>query len=207
MGLRESKKAATRLQISNLATQLFLEKGFDAVSVADVAEAANVSKMTVFNYFARKEDLLFDRDEEIRVILRAAILQRAPRTTVIHALEHMPARLLEGEHPLVQWSERTTKFFDLIRESPALVARLREIREEAEIEIAAVLEEAVAKKDDPLARILASAFITAWRVAYEAAAQARKSGKRQSVIKTTFLETFATGFTVIKRGAKGTPYG
>ena len=69
-GLRERKKRATHQAISNVATGLFLERGFDEVTVAEIAEAANVAKMTVFNYFPRKEDLFFDREEEGRVLLR-----------------------------------------------------------------------------------------------------------------------------------------
>ena len=56
-GLRERKKLATRRAISDIATGLFMERGFDNVTVAEVAEVANVAKMTVFNYFPRKEDL------------------------------------------------------------------------------------------------------------------------------------------------------
>ncbi|RBM20420.1 TetR/AcrR family transcriptional regulator [Streptomyces sp. PT12] len=61
-GLRERKKRQTRQQISEVATGLFLERGFDAVTVAEVAEAANVSVNTVYNYFPTKEELFFDRE-------------------------------------------------------------------------------------------------------------------------------------------------
>lgn len=64
MGLRERKKMQTRLHISDVATALFLDRGFDEVTVAEVARAANVSVKTVFNYFGAKEDLLFDREPE-----------------------------------------------------------------------------------------------------------------------------------------------
>ena len=59
--LRESKKKETRQRISDTATALFYVHGFEAVTVDEIAVAAKVSKMTVFNYFARKEELILDR--------------------------------------------------------------------------------------------------------------------------------------------------
>ena len=76
--LRERKKRETRQRISNVATGLFMLRGFDNVTVAEVAEAANVSKMTVFNYFPRKEELFFDRGAEAIELTEAAIRDRAP---------------------------------------------------------------------------------------------------------------------------------
>src|SRR4051812_39575192 len=64
-GLRERKKAATRQAISDIATRLFERRGFEHVTVAEIAEAANVSVKTVFNYFGSKEELFFDREEEL----------------------------------------------------------------------------------------------------------------------------------------------
>ncbi len=64
MGLRERKKRETRRRLLETATTLFSERGFDQVSVAEIADAADVSKMTVFNYFDSKEDLVFAPLEE-----------------------------------------------------------------------------------------------------------------------------------------------
>ena len=64
-GLRERKKRQTRQHISDIATGLFLERGFVTVTIAEVAEAADVSVNTVYNYFPAKEDLFFDRSEGI----------------------------------------------------------------------------------------------------------------------------------------------
>ena len=61
---RERKKRQTRQRISDIATGLFLERGFDAVTVAEIAEVAEVSVNTVYNYFPAKEDLFFDREAE-----------------------------------------------------------------------------------------------------------------------------------------------
>lgn len=72
-GLRENKKLRTRHRLAATALELFLEQGFEAVSVADVAAAAEVSKPTLFRYFPSKEDLVLDRfadhqDEAARIV-------------------------------------------------------------------------------------------------------------------------------------------
>jgi AcrR family transcriptional regulator len=62
-GLRERKTRLTRQRISDTATAMFLERGFDAVTVAEVARACDVSEKTVFNYFPTKESLVLDQEE------------------------------------------------------------------------------------------------------------------------------------------------
>lgn len=85
-GLRERKKAKTRQQISDVATDLFLERGFDEVTVAEVAKAANVSVKTIFNYFGAKEDLLFDREPEWLAATEALVASRGPGRGLIPVL-------------------------------------------------------------------------------------------------------------------------
>lgn len=86
-GLRERKKAKTRERISDIATGLFLERGFDEVTVAEVAKAANVSVKTVFNYFGAKEDLLFDREPEWLAATDALLASRGPGRGLIVVLQ------------------------------------------------------------------------------------------------------------------------
>ena len=85
-GLREIKKARTRQAISDIATRLFAQRGFDEVTVAEIAAAAEVSVKTVFNYFASKEDLFFDRADELSRGLVRTIAERPAGTTVTAAL-------------------------------------------------------------------------------------------------------------------------
>jgi AcrR family transcriptional regulator len=85
-GLRESNKARTRLAISDVATRLFVERGYENVTVAEVAEAARVSVKTVFNYFSSKEELFFDRADDVRDAMLAAVRERPDGTCMLEAL-------------------------------------------------------------------------------------------------------------------------
>src|SRR5512145_2255383 len=86
VGLRERKKAQTRRAISDAATRLFMEHGFDEVTLAEVGEAAGVSIKTIFNYFGSKEELFFDREGELRDAIVGAVAGRAPGRTITEAL-------------------------------------------------------------------------------------------------------------------------
>jgi AcrR family transcriptional regulator len=208
VGLREDKKAQARQTISNVATALFLKKGFDAVSVADVAVAANVSKMTVFNYFPRKEDLLLDRDEEARTLVRSAILEREKGQSSVDGFFGLAQRLVAEAHPFAKWTPATEHFFGTIQESPSLVARGRELREVMEAELAAVLVEAAATRaDDSTAHILAVSMVAAWRIAHATATSAYRAGKRGAALSELFLRALDEALEPVRRAARRTPYG
>src|SRR6266545_4243779 len=85
LGLRERKKRQTRQAIAEAAKRLFLERGFDQVSVAEVARAADVSEQTVFNYFPSKEDLVFERMDAFEQELLAAVRERPAGESVLRA--------------------------------------------------------------------------------------------------------------------------
>jgi AcrR family transcriptional regulator len=138
-GLRERKRARTRRTISDVATRLFLERGFDAVTVAEVAEAAEVSRMTVFNHFSRKEDLLLDRPPELADRLEAAVRERAAGVSGVEALRAAVLDLLDGGDPLLRPDEGALPLLRVVRESPALLARAREQFEELEARLADAL--------------------------------------------------------------------
>src|ERR1700735_561641 len=101
-GLRERRKQETRQAISDIATRMFADRGFDAVTISQVAEAAGVSKMTVTNYFARKEDLVFDRAEVTIGSLADAAAARAPGESLRAAIRREHAERIRagrtGEH-------------------------------------------------------------------------------------------------------------
>src|SRR5919197_1129588 len=93
MGLREFKKQRTRQLIADTALRLFVERGFERVTVAEVAEAAGVSEKTVFNYFPTKEDLFFDEVEERETALVAAVRDHGPLHTLARRGDRPGARL------------------------------------------------------------------------------------------------------------------
>jgi len=86
LGRRERKKAATRKTISDVATMMFLERGFDNVSIREVADAADVSPTTVFAHFPQKEALVFDEDDEQRDRLVSAVRDRPDGITINRAI-------------------------------------------------------------------------------------------------------------------------
>src|SRR5207247_10568256 len=92
-GLRERKKQQTRQQIFGAASRLFEAKGFDQVSVAEIARAADVSEVTVFNYFPTKEDLFYGGMQFFEEELIESVRSRPKGEAVIRAFRR---RLLEG---------------------------------------------------------------------------------------------------------------
>jgi AcrR family transcriptional regulator len=97
------------------------------VTVADIAQEAGVSSVTVFNHFPRKEDLFLDRSADAVELLRSAVRDRAPDVDVPASLRDMTLRLVDARHPLSGLNDRSSPFFRTVAASPALVARAREI--------------------------------------------------------------------------------
>lgn len=139
MGLRETKKKQTRTAIADAALGLFLEHGFDRVTVAEVARHAGVSTNTVFNYFATKEDLFFDRQAEVEDHLAALVRSRAPGTCPIAPIRDDLLAALDQDHPMLGLRPGAPAFWQVVLDSPALRAREREIGERAEAALAVAL--------------------------------------------------------------------
>ncbi|TDE52810.1 TetR family transcriptional regulator [Nonomuraea mesophila] len=114
-GRRERKKAATRNKIADTALRLFLERGYDAVGIRDVAAEADVAVTTVFSHFASKEALVFEQDENFEQRLTQAVTGRAPHEPLIPALRH-------EVHALVRHctADGAAPIWRMIDETPAL---------------------------------------------------------------------------------------
>ena len=202
-GLRDRKKQMTRLAISNVATQLFVERGFDQVSVADVADEANVSRKTVFNYFSRKEDLVFDREEDGRVLVREALAGRGARPPVV-TFQRLMRTLLETGHPLFVISDRTAGFWRMVADSPSLTTRARELQVTLAEDLAVMLADAVKRpRTDPDARLAASMLMATLVVAYGEALAAFRQGRQPEAALVSVMDR---GFAGVDAALAGTPY-
>jgi AcrR family transcriptional regulator len=169
-GLRARKKRATRDAIAASARRLFAERGFDAVTVAEVAAAAGVSEKTVFNYFATKEDLVFAGGQTRLAELQAAIAQRSPGTSVLDVFRANSEAMLDtvaaGE------SDDRLVVPRIVRDSPTLQKRLAAGWEHEAATLVAAVAEATGADDDDLvpavvARTLAWTLITIFRAAFD----------------------------------------
>jgi AcrR family transcriptional regulator len=147
-GLRQRKKRAAREAIAATARRLFAERGFDAVTVAEIAAATDVSEKTVFNYFATKEDLALAGREEGIAQFVAAIAARPPGSSVLDVFRAMTHTVLEvlvagGDEDLLTVAR-------IIRGSPALQERLSVGWEPGAAAITAVIAETSGADDDEL---------------------------------------------------------
>jgi len=161
-GRRERKKAELRTRISEVATALFLARGFDDVSVSEVAEAADVARPTVFAHFARKEDLLFDRYPEAEALVVAAINDRPADTTAVAALAGLLVELADEGHPLSAMRGQFSRFWQVVGESRALQSRARELLDHLEQAIA----QAMADTAVPDPRLTAALAVAAYRTVH-----------------------------------------
>jgi AcrR family transcriptional regulator len=104
-GLRDRKKARTRARIAAAAARLFAERGYEQVTVGEVARASEVATQTVYNYFPTKADLVTDRDSAVQARLSALIRERPPDTSPARAIRPLVLAAVEAipEIPPDQW--------------------------------------------------------------------------------------------------------
>ena len=204
---RSRTRLATRQTISNTATSLFFERGFDHVTVDEIAAAAGVGRMTVFNHFPRKEDMFFDRDEEVREVLCETLRQRDPSFAPIETLRLLVHRLVADESPLVDFSAASQSFMDTIEGSEALKARARAIRDELAQVITVALSECVGREPtDPAAHLAASLLLATWTVALIQGHGTYRQSHNAKKAKAAFLAIVEKGTIGLKAAMAGTPY-
>ena len=202
------KRLATRQRISDVATRLFIERGFDRVTVDEIAEAADVSRMTVFNHFSRKEDMFFDLDEAGREDLLTALEQNERGVSPVEALRLFAHRAVAEQRPYARFFEAgSDRFLATIRASEALKARARAIRDELSDLVTAALERCVNEsRHDPAARLAASLLLATWTVAITEAHRAYAHNNSVEKANQTFLGLVDNGTKGLRAALEGTPY-
>jgi AcrR family transcriptional regulator len=184
VGLREDKKRATRTAIADAALGLFLDHGFEAVTVVDVAEAAGVSAGTVFNYFATKEDLFLDRGPDVADRLAGAVRARAAGTSVAGAVRALLHDELRRGEPTLGLDPGMARFWAVVEASPTLVLRLRTLLDEAEAALAVAVAHAVgARAGDPLPAVVAAALAGVERVLHAEIRRRVSAGQRPATVR------------------------
>jgi AcrR family transcriptional regulator len=157
-GLRQRKKGRTRQAITDAAMRLFFERGFDHVTIVQIAAAAEVAEKTVYNYFPTKGDLVFDERDEIIDDLLYVVRHRAPGESPLSAvrayLASVPARVGLRRPP-----EPTPMFRRLVRDSPTLRAHQREVFARFEQALAALLAEETGEPPGAVEPFIAAAAL------------------------------------------------
>jgi AcrR family transcriptional regulator len=191
-GLRERRKQEARRAISDAAMALFEARGFDEVTISQVADAAGVSKMTVTNYFPRKEDLVFDRAEVIIRSLADAAATRAPGEGLLTAIRRDYAdRLAAGD------AVPTAAFARMVRGSHALTSRIREIAILREQALGDAID-AETGTDDPQQRIVAAQLASVHRVLFAEGARRILAGQPRDEICRMLTEAARRAFDLLE---------
>jgi AcrR family transcriptional regulator len=177
------------------------------VTVDEIAAAADVGRMTVFNHFPRKEYMFFDRDEEGRELLRAALRSADRRVPPLETLRLLAHRLVAEERPFVEFSARSQSFIETIERSETLKARARAIRDElAQLVTVALSECAGRESTDPLAQLAAALLLATWTVALIQGHQTFRQSRDTEAAKAVFLALVDQGSVGLNAAMAGTPY-
>ena len=200
-GLRERKKEQTRALIADTARRLFAERGFDHVTVAEIAREADVSEKTVFNYFPAKEDLFYSRLEAFEEDLLTALRERGEGTSVLAAFRSF----LMGRQGVFALDEGATEqlrtMTRLITDSPALLAREREVFERYADALAALIaEEMDAAPGDVEPRAVAGALLGVHRALIDYVRRRALDGASASEIGPDVRRQAKRAFARLERG-------
>jgi len=194
-GLRERRKRETRQAISDIATGMFAARGYDQVTIAEIAAAAGVAKMTVTNYFPRKEDLVFDQAEGLIRQLAEVIATRAPGESLLAAVRRDYAdAVARGD---VSLGLSSPAFARMIQDAPALASRALEMLNQRE----QALGDAIAAEtgtDNPQQRVAAALLASVPRVLAAEAFRRSLAGQPRDDIRAVLAEQAAAGFDLLE---------
>jgi len=187
-GLRERKKRETRQRISDIATGLFLEHGFVTVTMADVAEAADVSVNTVYNYFPAKEDLFFDRSAGVVDQLSLWVRARPEGESGARAVLRELRADVEAVSPRIGLMEGYDRFKRCIHEAPPLRSRLWSLQQEIHDDLEATLrEDTGADAGDPLPGLIAGQLAWIHHTVFTAVGREMLKGRKPGEVSRETL--------------------
>ncbi|MDX3244709.1 helix-turn-helix domain-containing protein [Streptomyces sp. ME18-1-4] len=200
MGLRERKKLETGKRIYRTAVALFAEKGFDNVSVQEIADAAEVSKMTVFNYFGTKDDLVFRPVEDHFWDAARAVRERGPGESAVEAVRRHFLEMVEARDPAVGLHSEpfARQVRQLVMDTPVLMERAFLAAQKGTRALAALLAE---ETGDPMLATVAAAMLSAARNALIEEHHARHdAGESLEAIAADAPERAARAFALVEQG-------
>jgi AcrR family transcriptional regulator len=205
-GLRERKKRFTRQLISDTATSMFFEQGFEAIRVADVAAACGVSEKTVYNYFPNKESLILDRFEDLEAGIRRALGPDAGHSSPVDAVVAVIAtevrRMLDSRGASERFDPKMIRrFMELVEGTPALRAAQQEMMDRmVQVAAGAMAARAGVNPDDPEPQIAANALLGLWRVLYRALARHADAGRSPAEVRDSVIADVRRAARLIDSG-------
>jgi AcrR family transcriptional regulator len=201
-GLRERKKRQTREAIAETARRLFSERGFERVTVAEIARDADVAEKTVFNYFPTKEDLVYWRMESFEEELLGTIRERPPGESVLTAFERFatkPRGLLAASDPVAR--EHLEAITRMITDSPALLAREEQIYGRYTASLAALIADETGADDEDIAPwVAANAMMGVHRALVDYTRRRIVAGARSSHIARDVREQAEQALVLLEEG-------
>jgi AcrR family transcriptional regulator len=162
-GLRDRKKARTRSLIAETAMDLFAARGFDGVTIVEVAEAAEVGVTTVFNYFPTKEDLFYDRQDDVVEHLSRVVRSRRATESFTDACRRDMRELIAARDWRAGLVPAMVDFYRLVDRSPALQARARLMVDRSVAHLAATIADELTLAIDDIVVVAAAGVLTALR--------------------------------------------
>ena len=179
-GLRERKRARTRLHIADTAARLFAERGYENVAVTDVAREAEVAEQTVYNYFPTKEQLVIDRDQQVQEGLSDLIRSRPPGITAAAAVRDFILGFVAGIRsiPPEQWRGELGYLAAI---SPAIHRLVLELVDRQAAALAKVISDTTAVPAE-VARLQGIALAGVFQIIISEAGRRTREGQSQAKI-------------------------